>query len=508
MMNKIKRFYEKKPGVVILLSFTLIFTILLVWATVGQKAPYNPNILELGSLTIAWYAVFILTGIGFAAVLGLQEFKKAGISKDLLFDGLLYSVPIAILGARLWFVIFNPGTNFFAFLDGGLAIHGAIIATFVFLIFFTKWKKISYWFVLDVVAPGFLIGQTLGRWGNFMNQELYGKAVNSLNWLPPFIREQMFINGSYRQPTFLYESLWNLMGLAIIIILRKKKAFKLGDILSFYLVWYGAGRIVTESLRLQSGVSEPLMFLGMSVSILTSVALILTGIGLAIGRRIANKNLPYYADFGKKAVIFDVDGTLLDTEKIIIKSFEHAFKKELPDIKLTQEEKISFIGPTLKQTFEKYTKDQTKIEKLIQTYRAYNKELHDQGVKAFEHAETTLITLKKQGIKLAIVSSKIKKMVEEGLKQNNLLQYFDVLVCADDVTNHKPHPEPLLKAMTQLNTATEATIYIGDHPYDIVAAKRAGMKSCLVEYSAHLNTALKENPDYVIESLDQVVYLI
>lgn len=507
-MNKIKQFYEKHPGITLSASLIVIFIGVLMLATLGKTAPYNANAIEIGSLSIAWYALFILTGIIFAAVIAWQEFKKIGLSSDFLFDGLLYTVPIAILGARLWFVIFNPGTNFFAFLDGGLGIHGAIIATFLFLIFYTKWKKISYWYVLDVVAPGFLIGQSLGRWGNFMNQELYGPAVNNLNWLPKFIREQMFINGQYRQPTFLYESMWNLIGLVIIIILRKKKAFKLGDILSFYLTWYGVGRIITESLRLQSGVSEPLMFLGMSVSILTSVGLIVAGIGLAIGRRIVYKNLSYYSDFGKKAVIFDVDGTLLNTEKIIIESFEHTFKKELPKIKLTEEEKLSFIGPTLQQTFSNYTQDQKEIDKLINVYRTYNKTLHDQGVGAFAHAKETLSSLKTQGVKLGIVSSKARQMVIDGLEQNDLLKFFDVLVCSDDVKNHKPHPEPLLKAIKTLNTSVETTIYIGDHPYDIISAKRAGIQSCLVEYSAHLKTALKENPDYVVESLEQVKYLI
>ncbi|CCV63712.1 Bipartite prolipoprotein diacylglyceryl transferase and phosphatase domain [Alteracholeplasma palmae J233] len=526
MKNKKESFlkvYENHQSLFVIGGFILYFLLLVLLATVGQTAPYRSYVVKfslpaIGNVEITWYAVFILSGIVLAAIAALREFKKAGINPNILYDGLLYCVPLAIIGARLWFVLFNPGTNFFAFTDGGLGIHGAIIVTFVFLIFYTKWKKVSYWFVLDVVAPGFLIGQVMGRWGNFMNQELYGPKVSHLNYLPKFISEQMYIHGSFRQPTFLYESIWNLFGLVLILILRKKKIFKLGDILAFYLGWYGIGRIFIEVLRIQSGSGEPLGIGGagitdisqwyLSTSILTSIGLILAGIAIFILKRYFVKGLPYYSEYGRKAILFDLDGTLIDTEKIIIASFEYVFKKWLPNVKLTAEDKKSFVGPTLHQTFSRYSSDEKEIEKLITEYRKYNKTLHDKGVKAYPNAKETLDFLKVRGIRLGIVSSKARVMVEEGLKQNDLLQYFEVLVCSDDVENHKPHPEPLLKAIKALNAPIDTTIYVGDHSNDVLAAKRAGMISCLVEYSTHLKEALQNNPDYVIEGLEQLKYLI
>ena len=118
-----------------------------------------------------------------------------------------------------------------------------------------------------------MIAQSIGRWGNFVNQEAYGKAVSHLNYLPEFIRQQMFIDGSYRVPTFLYESLWNLVGFGIILGLRRfNKELRQGDITSFYLIWYGLGRFVIEGMR-----TDSLMFAGLRVSQWVSISIIILG---------------------------------------------------------------------------------------------------------------------------------------------------------------------------------------------------------------------------------------
>ena len=141
---------------------------------------------------------------------------------------------------------------------------------------------------LDIAAPGVMIAQSIGRWGNFINQEAYGAAVKSLDYLPGFIRNQMYIDGAYRQPTVLDESTWNLLGFILILFLRRKPNFlKQGDITAFYLIWYGCGRMIIEGMR-----TDSLMFLGIRVSQWLSLFLILLGIGIIIYQR--KKNAPFY----------------------------------------------------------------------------------------------------------------------------------------------------------------------------------------------------------------------
>ncbi|MFA6801331.1 MAG: prolipoprotein diacylglyceryl transferase [Acholeplasmataceae bacterium] len=312
-------FWQKnKQDLLVFLTIVVGFILLVILATATQNGyPYNSTAIDtdfnIGSFQfdVQWYAIFILSGIAFASLLGYYEFKKFHEDTDILFDGLLYAVPLAIVGARLWWVLFNLSSihsigDIFDTQGGGLGIHGAIIFVFIFLIFFTKWKKISYWWLLDLVAPGFLIGQTMGRWGNFMNGELYGPAVDSLNYLPKFISEQMYIGGSYHLPTFLFESIWNFIGLIIILILRRKRVFKLGDILGFYLIWYGTIRIPMELLRFKGDPADPLPLPWITgnasawyemTSIWTSILLIVAGLSIIILKRVFAKELPYYNEY-------------------------------------------------------------------------------------------------------------------------------------------------------------------------------------------------------------------
>jgi len=326
MMNN---FWQKnKQSILVYGGMILGFILLVVLATATQDGfPYNPKAIDTNlsignfEFDVQWYAVFILTGIIFAAILAYFEFKRYGEDTEKLFDGLLYGVPASIIGARLWWVIFNLEDihsfgDIFAVQDGGLAIHGAIAFMFVFVIFFTKWKKLSFWWLLDVVAPGFLIGQSMGRWGNFMNGELYGPAVDNLNYLPKFISEQMYIHNAYHLPTFLFESMWNLLGLVLVIILRRKKIFKLGDIIGMYFVWYGAIRIPMELLRLKGDPYDPLPLPWLSspvtawyqmTSLWTSVLLIVVGVGILVFKRIYAKDLPYYSEYESEEKINEAD---------------------------------------------------------------------------------------------------------------------------------------------------------------------------------------------------------
>ncbi|HHW99820.1 MAG TPA: prolipoprotein diacylglyceryl transferase [Acholeplasmataceae bacterium] len=256
---------------------------------------------------IYFYAIAIITGIGIAYFYGAHIARKIGFSEDNLFDGFIMGTIIGILGARIYYAIFSwkEGgfdkdplrviTGFFNE-EGGLAIHGAVIAAAIFAYFFCKKRKEDIFKLGEMLFPGFFIGQIFGRWGNFFNKEAHGGPIRdtvlaSREFLeklpiPRFVVDQMYINGTYMHPTFLYESVWNLIGLILVITIRKKtKKYWYGDAVLFYMVWYGIGRFFVESLRTDALLFN---FLGMELRIaqVVSILMIVAGITLFILRRI------------------------------------------------------------------------------------------------------------------------------------------------------------------------------------------------------------------------------
>lgn len=228
----------------------------------------DPIAIKLGPLEIRWYAICILLGLILGVYLATKEGPRKKIRQDDILDFILIAFPLSILGARIYYVAFSWSEykdnilSIFAIWNGGIAIYGGLITGAIVLYFFTQYRFINTLDFLDIVAPSVMIAQAIGGWGNFFNQEAYGKVVESLNYLPAFIRDQMYIDGAYRQPTFLFESLWNLLGFGLVCVLRRQPKFlKQGEITAFYLVWYGCGRLLIEGLR-----TDSLMFLGIRVS--------------------------------------------------------------------------------------------------------------------------------------------------------------------------------------------------------------------------------------------------
>ncbi len=214
-----------------------------------------PRGFEIGPLNIRFYGVIIAVGLLLAVLYGLRRSKQFGLREDDILDGVLWIVPLAIVCARAYYCIFawdefaaDPISVLYIW-KGGLAIYGGVIGAALGVIVHCKLKKISLGAVLDLVALGFLIGQSIGRWGNFFNREAFGSATDS------FIRMGLYNEltqvWQYFHPTFLYESLWNLAGFIALHFLSKRRQYD-GQIALGYVAWYGLGRALIEGLRTDS----------------------------------------------------------------------------------------------------------------------------------------------------------------------------------------------------------------------------------------------------------------
>ncbi len=204
--------------------------------------------------TIYYYGVIIALGLVLAVTYGLRRSKQFGLKQDDILDGVLWIVPLAIVCARAYYCIFEWENRFahdplsvFNIRTGGLAIYGGVIGAAIGIVIFSRIKKVSLPAVLDLVAIAFLIGQSIGRWGNFMNREAYGAPTES------FLRMGLVVDGTlgYYHPTFLYESAWNAVGFVLLHFLSKKRQYD-GQMALGYVAWYGLGRALIEGLRMDS----------------------------------------------------------------------------------------------------------------------------------------------------------------------------------------------------------------------------------------------------------------
>lgn len=244
-------------------------------------------LVDLGFVQIYWYSVMLFVGFLLGGYLLLREAKRFKIDEEFVVNLFFYTIPISIIGARLYYVAFNWEMyadniiDIFKVWEGGLAIHGGILFGLLFVIIYTHKHGYSIIRMLDMASVGLIVGQIIGRWGNFFNQEAHGPSTTLETLksyrLPNFIIEGMNINGTYYHPTFLYESLWNLVGLIIMLIIRRTKKIKLGQVTGFYMIWYGVGRYFIESLR-----TDSLMYGDFKVAQLISIAFVIVGLVLVL----------------------------------------------------------------------------------------------------------------------------------------------------------------------------------------------------------------------------------
>ncbi len=258
----------------------------------------GPVLFEIGPLSIRWYGLLIATAVILGLTVSQWLAKKRDIDPDMMTDLALWMVVGAIPAARLYYVLFeweqyaaDPGSAF-AIWQGGIAIHGALLGGMLAALVFAKLNRISFWQLMDLVAPAVILGQAIGRWGNFFNSEAFGRptdlpwklfipekvVINGQNFFP---RPPQFANVDYFHPTFLYESLWNLgvLGLLLYLFFRGIKAaktggasLKLGTIACTYFMAYSLGRVWIEGLRMDSLMVGPLR-----------VAQVVSLTGIAIG---------------------------------------------------------------------------------------------------------------------------------------------------------------------------------------------------------------------------------
>lgn len=238
---------------------------------------------NIGNFDIEWYSVLILTGVLLAYLLIIFESRRHDISDYFIKNLVFWAIIFSIIGARLYYVLFNwsyysvKTDEIVQVWNGGLAIHGGIIFGLLVIIIYCKKYKVSVLKMTDITVVGLTIGQIIGRWGNFFNSEAYGpettrKFLESI-YLPNFIIDGMNINGIYFQPTFLYESLWMMVGFIILLIIRRRKYTKIGQITGTYMMWYGFGRFFIEILR-----QDSLMLGDLKVAQIVSIVLFIIGL--------------------------------------------------------------------------------------------------------------------------------------------------------------------------------------------------------------------------------------
>lgn len=257
----------------------------------------NPTAIDIGPLSIKWYGIIIAVGILIGYFIAQESLKSIGLHKDTLVDIIFYCAIFGFLVARIYFVIFqwsyymeNP-SEIPKIWHGGIAIHGGLIGGFITGIILCKLKNLNPFQIGDIVAPSIILAQGIGRWGNFMNHEAHGGPVSrtfleSMH-IPEFIIRNMYIEGVYYHPTFLYESIWDILGFIILITLRKH--LRVGETFSLYLIWYSIGRFFIEGLR-----TDSLMLTShIRVAQLVSVILMIMGIILIIYRRIKHQPVIY-----------------------------------------------------------------------------------------------------------------------------------------------------------------------------------------------------------------------
>lgn len=245
----------------------------------------NPVMFSIGSFYVKWYSFFLLIAAFLGIYLLKQEARRFNMNWDFIFNLAFWTIIFGILGARIYYVIFNWSLykanpiDILKIWEGGLAIHGGLLVGAVTVFVYCKKNNANTLKIIDMALPSVILGQAIGRWGNFFNSEAHGAATSIARLkemhIPNYIINGMNINGIYYHPTFFYESIWCAIGFIILLIVRRKKYTKVGTITGIYLLWYSAGRFIIENMR-----TDSLMLGGFKVAQIISIILFIVGLFL------------------------------------------------------------------------------------------------------------------------------------------------------------------------------------------------------------------------------------
>ncbi len=269
----------------------------------------NRIALDLGFIQIYWYSIFIFLGILAGLLVIYKEIKKKNIDQNFFFNMCFYAIIFGFIGARLYYVVFNldyylkQPLEILEIWNGGLAIHGGILFACLFILFYCHKYKQKPAKILDIFVVGLILGQAIGRWGNFFNQEAFGQITSRAALLaakvPTFIVNNMYIQGAYRQPTFLYESIWDLLGFIALLLVRRYKYLKNGQLTAVYLMWYSVGRFIIEGFR-----ADSLLLYNFKVAQIVSVILFIVGLIMFIAKKRGSRFTNLYNEENKDEVRF------------------------------------------------------------------------------------------------------------------------------------------------------------------------------------------------------------
>lgn len=253
----------------------------------------DPIAFEIGPLSVHWYGILIACAFLIGVWGSLREAKLEGINEDHFLNLIIAVIICAVIGARAYYVIFEWDYyrqqslwEIIATWHGGLAIHGGVIGG-ILAASICAWRyRMRIWQLLDIIAPYLILGQAIGRWGNFFNQEAYGYEVS-----PDQVPWAMYIDGAYRHPTFLYESIWDIIGFLLLIFAARSPKLKEGDIALLYFIYYSAGRFIIEGFRTDSLMLGPLR----AAQVVCIVAIVASILIAAIRRKKAPSRADYLA---------------------------------------------------------------------------------------------------------------------------------------------------------------------------------------------------------------------
>lgn len=434
--------------------------------------PDPRTFINIGSISIRWYALTFLGGAFITYWFMKKDFRKNGYPGDTADDLFMGCLLWGIVAARLWYCLFSEPAYYFSnpihlleIWKGGIGIQGGILGGLAYGWYYSHKHHMAFLRTTDAVMPNMLLAQAIGRWGNFVNQEAYGQVVTEAyyKYFPSFIKNGMYIDGAYRQPTFLWESTLDLIGFLLLRYVYRKHVTtkRRGDLSALYLFWYGASRFFVEGYR-----TDNLMFLGMKMSQLMALGSVALGLILYFWIRRKEPDT-------KPVVLFDLDGTLLNTEPAILASYRHLFEIYRTAEEFDQQKQLEVLGPSLESMMKKYFPEQDP-QKMVNEYRDYQNTIHDQMVKPMPYAPELLKWLKDNGYSVGVVSTKMTETVERGLKLFGMDENISVIIGHEKVTKEKPNPQGIRMAVQEIGKGQDELVYVGDNATDVLAGRNAG----------------------------------